>query len=247
LNALVDDEVIAQAAASHAARARAVLREDIDGLRRDAGLSVAGLARAAGLDPAFVRRILVGTAHPSLEAYARLTAAIGADLVTKAYPNTGPALRDRHQARILELVLGERHLRWDPFTEVGVRRPARGWIDVVLHEPREVVIVASEIESGLARLEQLIRWHGAKAESLPSWAGWDQLAGPEPRISRLLLVRRTRTTRSVATDCARQLRVAYPAHPDDALGALIGTSPWPGPALVWVAIDGHRVRFLSGR
>ena len=40
---------------------------------------------------------------------------------------------------------------------------------------------------------------------------------------------------------------AYPAHPGDALDALTGTAPWPGPALVWATVEGSRVRFGGGR
>ncbi len=127
-----------------------------------------------------------------------------------------------------------------------MRRPSRGWIDAALHDRRENVLVASELQSELRRLEQLIRWQGAKAEALPSWPGWPQL-GEEPEISRLLLVRRTRATRAVAAEFARQLLVVYPAHPDDALAALTGTQPWPGPALVWASLDSSGARFVSGR
>ena len=96
------------------------------------------------------------------------------------------------------------------------------------------------------RLEQLIRWSAAKAASLPSWEGWDRL-GTEPRIDRLLIVRRTRATRATAADFAHQLRAAYPAHPDDALAALTGTAPWPGPALVWSVVDARGTRLVGGR
>ena len=85
-----------------------------------------------------------------------------------------------------------------------------------------------------------------EAAALPSWDAWRRL-GAEPTVSRLLVVRRTRSTRAVAAEFERQLRVAYPAHPDDAIAALTGTAPWPGPALVWVVLDGVRTRFASGR
>ncbi len=108
------------------------------------------------------------------------------------------------------------------------------------------MILASELQSELRRLEQLVRWHEAKADALPSWKGFTRLGG-EPAISRLLVVRRTRATRRVTSDYARQPRVAYPAHPDDAIAALTGTVPWPGPALVWAAIDRGQARLVSGR
>jgi hypothetical protein len=83
-----------------------------------------------------------------------------------------------------------------------------------------------------------------KAESLPSWPGWPA-DGAE--ISRLLIVRRTRSTRQIAVEFARQLAAAYPAHPEDGLAALTGTTPWPGAAMIWVQIEPDRVRFLTGR
>ena len=229
---------------SEALRSR--LADDLLRLSEDAGLSTRELAGATGLDHGHIARILRGETRPTIETYAKLSFALGADLSARLYPNTGPLIRDKHQARILEGLLEQVHPRWRPFTEVPVRKPARGWIDVAFHDARAGILVATEIQSDLRRLEQTIRWSQEKADSLPSWAGWSRLTGP-PEISRPLVVRRTRATRSVATEFARQLMVAYPGHPDDAVAALTASASWPGPALVWVAIDGGRVRFMMGR
>ena len=220
--------------------------EDVRQLREDAGLSRLALARAAGVSVAYVGRNEDVGERPSHETQVRLGLVLGADLTTRLYPNTGPLIRDRHQARMLEGLLGQLHPRWHPHTEVAVRRPSRGWIDVVLHEQREAVAVASELQSELRRLEQIIRWSAEKAASLPSWDDWGRL-GPEPRIERLLVVRRTRATRETATSFANQLRAAYPAHPDDALAALTGVAPWPGAALVWSVLDALGARLVGGR
>jgi transcriptional regulator with XRE-family HTH domain len=236
---------ITAAAARTSTRTRARLAEDLANLCADAGVSQAALARASGVPQPYICRILAGSAGPSLETYVRLAVALGADLGVRLYPNTGPAIRDRHQAPILEGLLGVLHPRWGAFTEVAVRRPSRGWIDAVLHEPRERLLLPTEIQSELRRLEQLVRWSAEKAASLPSWEGWPRLG--EPSVSPLLVVRRTRATRAAAREFDRQLRVAYPAHPDDALAALTGTTPWPGPALVWAAIEGGRARLVAGR
>ncbi len=227
-------------------RLNASLAEDLRRLREDAGISRSALASASGVDLSYLCRIEEGRGRPSLETYARLATALGLDLAARLYPNTGPAIRDRHQARMLEALLDQLHPRWHPFTEVAVRRPSRGWIDAALHEPREKVLVASELQSELRRLEQVVRWSAEKADSLASWDGWPRL-GDEPRVSRLLIVRRTRATRAVATDFARQLRAAYPAHPDDAVAALTGSEPWPGPAVVWAVVGAHGTRLASGR
>jgi hypothetical protein len=172
--------------------------------------------------------------------------ALGGDLTARVYPNTGPSIRDRHQVQILEGLVALIHPRWKPFTEVGVRRPARGWIDVVLHEQRERMLIASEIESSLRRIEQLVRWSTEKAASLPSWDEW-QTIDQTSEVSRLLVVRWTRANRGTAAAAARQLRISYPAHPDDALESLTGTAAWPGPALIWAReVDGV-YRLVAGR
>jgi transcriptional regulator with XRE-family HTH domain len=228
------------------ARHRAVA-EELQKFRRDAGMSKAALAMAAGVDAAYLGRIEDGDERPTLEVYERLAAVLGADVSLRLYPNTGPAIRDRLSAPMLEALLGVLDPRWRPFIEVAVRKPSRGWIDAVLRDSQARTLVATELQSELRRLEQLVRWHAEKADSLPSWDGWPS-QGREPEVSRLLIVRRTRATRAVAQEFARQLRVAYPAHPDDALAAL--TTPhaaWPGAALVWAEVAGAKARLLPGR
>jgi transcriptional regulator with XRE-family HTH domain len=236
-----------QAAADrHTQELRRGLVEQLSRLRIDAGMPVTQLAAAAGLSERYVGRILAGTERPTLEVYCRLAATLGADLGARIYSNTGPAIHDRHQAPILECLLRERHPRWQPFQEIAVRRPSRGWIDVGFHEPRQHIFVATEIQGALPRLEQLVRWSAAKADALPSWDGWPRL-GDQPAISRLLVVRRTRATRQVAAEFAGQLRIAYPAHPDDAIASLTATGEWPGPAMVWAVVERGRARLASGR
>ena len=236
-----------EAGAARVARSlRRRLADDLSRLADDAGITPTELARAAALNRSYVSRTLDGLAQPTLETYARLAAVLGADLSARLYPNTGPAIRDRHQATIVEGLLAQLHPRWQSYPEVRVREPARGWIDLALHDMRASLAVATEVQSELRRIEQLLRWTEEKAASLPSWDGWVALR-PAPAISRLLIVRRTRATRAVANEYARLLSTAYPAHPDDAVAALTGTTPWPGPALVWVALDARRMRFVSGR
>jgi transcriptional regulator with XRE-family HTH domain len=235
-----------RAATTVTSAAYAKLRNDIRGQMQDAGLSARQLAAAAGIDHGFLGRILAGDTQPSVRTMARIGIALNADLSLRLYANTGPQIRDRWQAPMLEEVLRVRHPRWEPYPEALVTRPVRGWIDVALHERREQVLVATELQSELRRLEQLVRWQAAKAAALPSWEGFDRLGGGA-RISQLVLVRRTRATREVAAQFERQLRAAFPAHPDDAVAALTGTAPWPGAALAWMAVDTKGARLVPGR
>ena len=224
--------------------------EDIERLMGDAGLAPEQLARAAGIPGSYLRRILSRAARPSLETYAKLGTPLGADLAARLYANTGPTIRDRHQARIFEAVLGVLGGMWRPYPEASVWKPVRGAIDAVLHDRRAELVVATEIESDLRRIEQTIRWSKEKAEALPSWSGWPDILGAgheTPRVSQLIIVRRTRSNERVAHDFVQQLALAYPAHPEDALAALRGNSPWPGSALVWARIEKDRVRFMATR
>src|SRR5205814_6300947 len=102
-------------------------------------------------------RVEADLVRPTPETTARLPAGLGADLVSRLYPNTGPTIRDRHQARVLEWLLGQLHPCWRPYPEVAVRHPARGWIDVALHDPVAGCLIATEIQSELSRLEQMVR------------------------------------------------------------------------------------------
>ena len=118
-----------------------------------------------------------------------------------------------------------------------MRRPIRGWVDLVLHDPIAGALVAAELESALRRIEQLLRWSAEKARALdssPRREEWS--ADAATGVSRLLVVRDTRANRVAAADARRLLREAYPADPRDALDALGGTAAWPGPALVWARI-----------
>jgi transcriptional regulator with XRE-family HTH domain len=223
-----------RAVAQSERRAWIAFGQEVQRLREDGGLRRAALARAAGIDASYLGDIEAGSARPSHEICLRIAISLGADLPLRLYPSTGPNVRDRLQTPILEALLAALHPRWRTFAEIATRRPSRGWIDAGLHDPRARVFVAAEIQSELRRIEQLLRWSEAKADSVPSWEYWPRL-GEAPAISRLLIVRESRSNRAIATDFRRVLRTAYPADPVDALAALRGSDSWPGPALLWAA------------
>ena len=131
-------------------KTRATFGDDVRRLREDAGISRAELSRGSGVDPSYLARIEGGVASPSFETAARLGLALGADLAARLYPSTGPLIRDRHQARIAASLLSMLHGSWQSFTEIAVRRPSRGWIDVGLLSARQNVLAATEIQSELA-------------------------------------------------------------------------------------------------
>lgn len=228
---------------------RAVRRsvgEDIRNARLDAGISLGRLAAAADVSKGYVHEIEAGEATPSVEILARVSAALGGRISVQYRPGTGPAIRDHVQASMIEGLLGLIHSRWRRFLEVNVYRPVRGVIDLVLDEPEEGVLVASEAHSQLRRLEQQLRWAGAKADALAT-GGSNELTSfaGQRRSSRLLLLRSTASTRELARTHRELLAAAYPASHESALEALTSTYPWPGPSLIWMEAGRTAARVLD--
>lgn len=218
-------------------------------MRQDAGVSEQGLARVAGIDESHLHRIEAAAREPSIQALNRLATALGGELTIRIYPGTGPRIRDRVQARMVEALLAILHDRWTRFLEVGLERPVRGVIDLVLGDPAADLLIASEFESSIRRLEQQVRWSGEKAAALPSTDAV-RLARADPavppRVSRLLVLRSTVANRTLAATFERTLRTAYPARAADAYRALAtADAAWPGPAILWATVDGRAVRIMD--
>jgi transcriptional regulator with XRE-family HTH domain len=213
---------------------------DLRRLREDAGASQSDVARRAGLSRGMVSRTEAGDVHPSIETLTAIAAALGADLSIRLFPGAGVPIRDRFQARMIEALLRILHPRWRAHPEVPIHRPARGLIDVVLEDAP--LLVATEAQSDLRRLEAQIRWHTEKASGLPFT---DLATGRDVQVSRLLVLRSTRRTRELAREFEQTLRAAYPARSRDALEALTSKTPWPGSAVIWMGVDGRTATILD--
>lgn len=223
----------------------AVTGADIKRMRLDAGLSQRRLADAAGIDDGFLSQIERGLREPSLAVLVAISNALGGDLHLRIYPGTGPRTRDPLQARMVEAFLRDLHPRWTRHLEVPVYRPVRGVIDVVLHDPKALVVGAAEVQSELRRLEQQIRWSHEKADALPSASIW-QFPGPEPRVDRVLIIRNTRVNRTIVEQFATTLATEYPARAADAYRAITtAEAPWPGSAILWITLDGDTAKVLD--
>ena len=213
-------------------------------LRTDAGATKAQVASAAGVDRTFLGRIESGSVHPSLETLVAIATALGADVSVRLYAGSGPRLTDRHQARMVEVVLRRLAAVWRPHLEVPVWRPVRGVVDGVFERLDSRLLVVSEFMSAIPRLEQQIRWSAEKAASI----GSSELVGhgPAPSVSKLLVLRSTAATRDIARRFELTLRTAYPGRTSEAVESLAVGGPWPGDAIVWVRIDGDDVALLDG-
>ena len=129
--------------------------------------------------------------------------------------------------------------------EVPVYRPASGVIDLVAHDRAAGILVATEIQSEIRRLEQQLRWSKQKADALPSADFWRFVEG-DPRIDRLLVLRSTHANRELASRFDETLRAAYPAPSADAFRALTtADGPWPGSAVLWARVEGDVATILE--
>ena len=227
---------------------RRAIGSDIHRRRDDAGVTLSWLAREAGISKSHLFEIEAGETAASVEMLARISAALGGRLSLRIEHGTGPVVRDHLQAAMVQAVLVVLHARWRRFLEVAVRRPITGVIDLVLMDPDEPAVVASEVQSEMRRIEQQLRWSKAKADALGS-GGSPELAGligkvlavgdeMQRGVSRLLLLRSTRATRAVAAIFDGLLAAAYPATHADAYAALTGTRDWPGAAILWMDVRG---------
>ena len=129
---------------------------------------------------------------------------------------------------------------WREHPEVRIYRPVRGVVDLVLEHRLDPVTVATELQSGMRRVEQQLRWSGMKADAL---AALPEQAGRT--VSRLLGFRNTQAMREVARAAEATLRAAYPARTADAVSALRGETTWPGSSVVWMRLEGGIAMLLD--
>lgn len=228
-----------------ASELRRSIGADLRRHRIDPGLSLRRVAEAAGISASHLCEIELGRVEPSLPVLIAIGDVLGVDVSFRAFPTTGPRIRDHLQARIVEELLRVAHPRWRGLPEIPVYRPARGIVDVVLHDPDTEAIVACEVHSAIRRLEQQIGWARLKAESIPS-AEFHRFVDPKTTVSRLLVLRSTRSTRELAIRFEETLRAAYPASIEATHAALVGPiGTWPDGGLLWAEVDGARTRILD--
>lgn len=205
-------------------------------IREDAGLTRAEVARAANIDRAHYSCIETGETGASLEVLTAIGAVLGWDLSLRYFPGSGPRIRDRFQAPIIEALIRVPDPSWVPQPEVPVVRPVRGVIDLVLC--RDADVLACEVQSELRRLEQVLRWSTMKASALRE--------SDERSPSRLLVVRSTTRNREIARQYEGTLRAAYPATTIDAFRALsMPAAAWPGAAILWARLEQGRAEILE--
>ncbi len=225
------------------------LGRDLAGLRRDTVLSRAAIARAAGLSPSTVGRVEAASIEPGVETIVRIASVLGCEVSIRLFP-TGAPLHDRFQAPILEAFLAFVHPAWHRNVEVPVGGAVRGVVDCALGHPARPLLVAVEIQSEIRRAEETIRRSSDKADALGRSSLGAAVAASfrvdAVETSRLLVLRSTVATRAAVRDLQETFKAAYPARMSAALAALRDPRvAWPGPAIVWVNLHGHRATIMD--
>jgi transcriptional regulator with XRE-family HTH domain len=226
------------------ARRRDLLRAlgmEIRRMREDAGRSQSVIASTASISQAHLSTVEAGAAEPSVEVLIAIAAALGAHLSIRLFPGSGPRVRDHIQVAMSEALLAALHPRWRAAPEVPVYRPIRGVIDLVLEDRPARVLVATELQSQLRRVEQQVRWATQKADALAALPEHAAAA-----VDRLLVLRNTAATREVTRSASATLAAAYPGRAAEALASLAGTAPWPGATLLWATVERGRAHLMDG-
>ena len=104
-----------------------------------------------------------------------------------------------------------------------------------------------------SRRRDLLRALGVEIRRLREDVGLAQADAraelPELRgrfVSRLLVVRTSHAMREVVRAAEATLGAAHPAGAEVAVAALSGLVQWPGPALVWMRLEGGRATLMDG-
>lgn len=232
---------VSRATARRMRRADVDIGEQVRRLRLDAGVSLSELARLVDVRRSHIARIESATVRPSLAVLTAIGVALGADLGVRFFAGSGPRPHDRFQAAMVEAFLRELNPRWMIELEVPISKPARGVIDLVLTDRIDPILVATEAQSEIRRLEEQIRWAREKAAGLADHLDLVGQAPTDRRISQLLILRSTVATREIAVRYRATLAAAYPARTDSVVRALTSpTTPWPAAGIVWMRFERGR-------
>ena len=90
-----------------ASQIRDAIAGDVRRLLADSGIKPSALARAAGVSPSMVTRILLAQRDASPETLARPAIALGGDVSVRIVPGAGIAIHDAVQGRMVEALIKE--------------------------------------------------------------------------------------------------------------------------------------------
>lgn len=207
--------------------------EEMRELRLRAGVTQAAIARAIGVSRAVICELEHGDPSISPVIRARAASALGATFKFAVYGDGAPLIHDAAHARIVERVLALRHPRWHatleaPVSDLG-RGPGRRSSDLRLDHGRDIVLM--EVETGIRRLEEIVREQHSKRDAVRR-----ALDDGEARVHVVLVLPPTRHHRALTKTHPATIGTAYPTRSTllrEALESPAGA--WPGDGLLWIA------------
>jgi transcriptional regulator with XRE-family HTH domain len=224
--------------AERSRRLREHVGRQIRDLRIEDGISQTRLAAATGIDQGHLSRIERGRVQPTWEVLVAIGACLGADLGVRYFPGSGPRLKDRFQAPIIEALIRILHARWIRYPELAVPK-ARGFVDLALGD-RLGTGIECEAHTEIRALDELLRRQLEKALAV------QELGVVGTNVSTLLVLRSTKLNRDVVRLHEATFAAAFPGRTRDALAALTSAdAPWPGPTLLWAKLEGAKATILQ--
>ncbi len=180
--------------------------EELRALRIRSDLSQAAVAREVGVARSVLSRLEAGDPGITLRTRFRVATVLGADLRISAFVESGPLVRDRAQAPIVEWILTIAGPFWRRRVEAAVPGAGRRSVDLCLASPRAIVLI--EVETRVGSLEEIIRELHSKREAL---AGASLNTGELRPIFVVLGLPRTRHHAAIVRDLPRTIAAAFPA------------------------------------
>lgn len=198
------------------------MADELRRARATLGLSRATIATAAGVARSTVERVEAADPHVQLDTLTAVAAAIGIDLVLRAYPASRQPRDTRHMA-IIEMLRSAASPVWRPGLEIraGVHGEAA---DLVLAGPDEIL-----------HFEAVRKLTDVQAQLRPAQAKRDYLSERYSRPVRLVLaVEFTQGNRSAVAAHESLIRSQLPATSRMVMSALRNGRPLGMDGLVWI-------------
>jgi transcriptional regulator with XRE-family HTH domain len=187
------------------------------------GWTQADVARRARMSQASVSRLEAGDLKLAVSIATRAFAALGMQLVLKAYPAYGIGLRDSGQLALAEQIRTLAHPSWRAVLEAPTGE-GRQAADVLFIGPGAAIHL--ELDSAFADLQAQLRGGHLKRDALQARLGI--------RLAFVLVVRDTARNRTAAQPHAAVIRQALPAGSREVVAAIRGGIPLERDGLLWL-------------
>jgi len=196
---------------------------EIKGSRAEHAMTRKRVSQRAGVSSDTARRIEDGDPSVQLDTLCAVGAAVGLDIVVRAYRSRPPSLRDSGQLEVAQIVCSIAHPAWDPVLELAAGDHGEA-VDIGLFSARE--IIDTEIDRLILDFQGQYRRNTQKRE---------YLAAQHQRPVRLVMVvEDTARNRTALAPHLAFIRSALPAGSREVLKALRTGEPLGRDGLMWI-------------